>query len=304
MRTAWVLVLLGALPLYGQVPDRSTIPPETLPASEATQSPYPPLVEDAPLPAPAWKTAWGVVGLRGIFDGPKMAPNGLEYHPNFSLDLDFNFWLWRNQGLYWFGDFRLWGEKGENGVTNGNDGFLGTSKREFDLSGGVAWNYAGPWELRASGYMGNNLNRGNSLVTPSGFTDGWVMENRYYLSSEYADLGRTGFDVTKATFVSVGYLPTKVLVNNKGQQFKPGLMLRAYVTWDLWDWRQVYAFADATYIDKSSFKPGQLIFDLGVAARPFRVCEQCEVRLGAESTADFQAHNCWSLWYASFRFVF
>src|SRR5436190_124854 len=43
--------------------------------------------------APAWQTAWGLVGLRGIPAGPKTAPNGLEYHPNFSLDLDLNFWV-------------------------------------------------------------------------------------------------------------------------------------------------------------------------------------------------------------------
>ncbi len=105
---------------------------------------------DPAVAAPAWQTAWGVVGLRAIPAGPKMAPNGELYHPNFSLDLNFNFWLWRTQGLYMFADMRLWGETGENGVTNGRDGFLGTSKRQFDLDGGAAWNYAGFWELRPS----------------------------------------------------------------------------------------------------------------------------------------------------------
>ena len=89
---------------------------------------------------------------------------------------------------------RLWGQRGEDGVTNGRDGFLGTSKREFDLAGGAAWNYTGFWELRAFGYTQNNLNRGTDLVTPSGFQDGFGLENRYYLSPEYANLGQTGFD--------------------------------------------------------------------------------------------------------------
>src|SRR5262245_64698578 len=31
--------------------------------------------------------------------GPKIAPNGVLYHPNFSMDLDFNFWIWVNSPL-------------------------------------------------------------------------------------------------------------------------------------------------------------------------------------------------------------
>jgi hypothetical protein len=259
--------------------------------------------EVVPDSAPSWRTVWGVVGIRVIPVGPKVAPNGLEYHPNFSMDLDFNLWLWRSQGLYLFADLRLWGQRGEDGVTNGRDGFFATSKREFDFTGGVAWNYAGPWEARAFGYTGNNLNRGTNQATPSGFTDGFGMENRYYLSPEYEKLGQTGFDVTRATFLSIGYLPSKVLVGNNGRTFEPGLMLRAYLTLDLWDW-PAYAFSDATYIGERPFQNGLLIFDLGVAVQPFRFCRQCEIRLGAESTADFQAKDVWSLWYGSVRFIF
>jgi hypothetical protein len=250
-----------------------------------------------------WQTVWGVVGLRAIPAGPKIAPNGEEYHPNFSMDLNFNFWLWRAQGFYLFADMRLWGERAENGVTNGRDGWLGTSKRQFDLSGGVAWNYAGPWEARAFGYTQNNLNRGLNLLTPAGFHDGFGLENRYYLSPEYAKLGQTGFDVARATFISIGYFPSKDMVGNDRQVFRPGLLLRAYLTWALWDW-PCYAFGDATYISERYLQPRLFLFDVGLAARPFRSCQQCEFRLGAENTGDFQAHNVQNLWYISLRYIF
>ena len=95
-----------------------------------------------------WQSVWGLAALRVIPAGLKTAPNGEQYHPNFSMDLDLNAWLWRSHRLYLFGDARFWGEKSEYGVTNGRDGFFATSKREFDLSGGAAWNYAGSWEAR------------------------------------------------------------------------------------------------------------------------------------------------------------
>ena len=303
---------LGAMPLSAQEtavlgaaatasPDGQLCPVlGTAPASEAQASTSDEvgLAEASP-----WQTAWGLVGLRVIPAGPKVAPNGEEYHPNFSMDLDFNCWVWRSRRLYLFGDARFWGEKPEFGVTNGRDGALGTSKRQFDLSGGVAWNYAGPWEARAFGYSLSNLNRGTNPVTPSGINDGGGLENRYYLSPEYAKLGQTGFDVTRATFLSVGYYPSKEMVGNDGQLFKPGLMLRAYLTCDLGDW-PCYAFGDATFIGERSFQAKLLLFDVGLAARPFRSCRQCEFRLGVENTADFQVGNVLNLWYASFRYVF
>jgi hypothetical protein len=317
MMMAWLWGLLGAMPLSAQetasvgaaltgspVSQLSRLP-ETDPASlpQASTGAEVGQVEALPSPPAEWQSVWGVVGLRAIPAGPRVASNGEEYHPNFSMDLNFNFWMWRSQGLYLFADMSLWGEKGEYGVTNGRDGFVGTSKREFNLSGGAAWNYAGPWEARAFGYTDNNLNRGLNLVSPAGFTDGFGLENRYYLSPEYAKMGQPGFDVAKATFLSFGYYPSKDMVGNDGQTFQPGLMLRAYLTYDLWDW-PCYAFGDATYISERSFQPKLLLFDLGFAARPFRSCQQCEFRLGVDSTADLQVHNVQNLWYASFRFIF
>jgi hypothetical protein len=259
-----------------------------------------------PLP---WQTVWGLTGVRVFAAGPKVAPNGQVYHPSFSLDLDLNVWVWRSQGLYLFTDIRFWNERPEYGVTNGKDSGLGFSKRQFDLVGGPAWNYVGPWEARLSAYTFNNLNRGLNLVTPSGLNDGFALENRYYLTKEYADLGHTGFDVARADFLSIGYYVTKDLVGNDGQSFNPGLVLRAYLTCDLWDW-PAYAFGDVTYISERSLHPRLLLFDVGVAARPFSAWptfsawQNWEFRLGVENTADFQVGNVLNLWYASVRVIF
>jgi hypothetical protein len=267
----------------------------------ALATPRPP--DASPVAVPAWQTAWGVADLRAIPAGPKVGPNGELYHPNFSLDLNFNIWIWRSQGVYLFTDMNLWGEKSENGVTNARDGFLGTSKREFDLTGGIAWNYTGSCELRAIGYTQNNLNRGLDMLAPAGFQDGFALENRWYLSDEYARLGQTGFDVARATFVSIGYYPSKSMVGNDGQTFQPGLLLRAYLTCDLWDW-PCYVFGDVQYISERSLRPRLLLFDLGVAIRPVQSCQQFELRLGAEDTADLQVRNDFNLWYVSLRYVY
>jgi hypothetical protein len=302
MMVAWLLALSGAVPLSAQDPTAKAAPiivvPGAVPETWGAVPEKPLAVEEIP-----WQTAWGILGLRVIPAGPKIAPNGGEYHPNFSLDLNFNIWLWRSQGLYLFADMRLWGERNEYQVTNSRDGWLGTSKREFDLSGGAAWNYFGSWEARAFGYTNNNLNRGDSQVNPSGFTDGFGLENRYYLSPEYARLGQTGFDVARATFVSVGYYPSKEMVGNDGQTFNPGMLLRAYLIQDLWDW-PCYAYGDTSYISDRSFHARLLLFDLGLAVRPFHTHQQWEFRLGSENTADVQVRDVFTLWYGSLRFIY
>jgi hypothetical protein len=250
-----------------------------------------------------------VAGIRVFAAGPRVAPNGQTYHPYHSLDLDFDIWIWRSQGLYLFADSRFWNERPELGVTNVKDTGLGFSKREFDLVFGPAWNYWGPWEARCFGYTFNNLNRGSNRVTPSGFNDGFGMENRYYLSKEYDKLGHAGFDVARADFLSVGYYVTKDMEGNDGKSFKPGLMLRAYLTCDLWDW-PAYGFGDVTYIGEQSSRPKLLLYDVGLAVRPFSHWEALkawgnwEIRLGVENTADLQEGNVHNLWYGSVRIIF
>jgi hypothetical protein len=313
---AWAL----ALPAPAQdaaAPPGAALPPPGDGQAGGAADPVP--VPEAPVPSGdgpcqadwlPWKPVWGVVGLRGIGAGPKEAPNGQEYHPHSSLDLDFNVWVWPARGLYLFGDLRFWNQRAEYGVTNTRDNhFFGFSKRQLDLEGGPAWNYWGPLEARLWGYTFNNLNRGLNPVRPAGFNDGFGVENRYYLSEEYARLGRSGFDVERADFLSVGYYLTKDLVGNDGRDFKPSLMLRAYLTQDLGSW-PVFAFGDVTMISDRSLQPRLLVFDLGLAARPLCLWERMaawrgwEFRLGAENTADFHTHNVQDLWYAAIRIVF
>lgn len=316
----WLFGWALALPVFAQDP---AVPPGVA-GPLLPQGPADGAAECAPCPESAaqgtdgagpheelpWETVWGDVGLRAVGAGPKEAPNGKEYHVSSSLDLDFNMWVWRNRGLYLWGDLRFWNERPEYGVTNVRDNsVLGFSKRQFDLEGGPAWNYWGPLEARLFGYTYNNLNRGVDLVKPNGFNDGFGLENRYYLTDEYARLGHSGFDVERADFLSIGYYLTKDMVGNDGQQFQPGLMLRAYLTHDLWDW-PVYAYGDVTYLSERSMRPKLLLFDLGLAARPLSVWESLsawrnwELRLGAENTADFQTRSVLNLWYAAIRVVF
>jgi hypothetical protein len=276
----------------GQLPPPAADPPAPAPDAEG-----PCRVEAAP-----WRPAWGLAGFH-VFDGPRVAPNGREYHPSFSTDLDVNFWVWPSGGLYVFTDGRFWTERPEYGVTNGRDGPLGFSKREFDLDIGAAWNYSGPWEARASGYSLNNLNRGTDPVRPGGTLDGALLENRYYLTGEYARLGEPGFDVTRADFLSVGVYPTKDMVGNDGKTFKPLAELRAYVTYDILDW-PAYAYGDATLIADRSAVPRLLLFDVGLAARPLPGWRQWEFRAGAENTADFKTRSVLNLWYLSLRYIF
>jgi hypothetical protein len=312
MTVAWLVGVLGAMPVGAQEPVVSG-PPSVVPqVGEMRPAPEPGPVasEQDALPhdvspggAAPWQTIWGVGGLRAIPDGVKIAPDGAEYHANFSLDANVNFWIWECMRLYMFCDARLWGEKGEYGVTNSRDGFFGTSKRELDLAGGAAWNYYGFLEVRATGYTNNNLNRGSDPILPRGFTDGFWVENRYYLASEYSNLGRVGYDVAKATFLSVGFYPTKDLVGNDGKTFQPGLLLRAYLTYDLGDW-PVYVYGDASYISQRDFSPKLWLYDVGVAVRPLPKNHQWEFRAGVEGTGDFQVSNVKSLVYVAWRYVF
>ena len=96
--------------------------------------------------------------------------------------------MWASVGVYLFIDTEFWGQRATPGVTNANQGVLDFSKREYDFTTGVAWNYAGAFEARAFAYSFNNLNRGDSATTPIGYTDGVGLENRYYLQFDLRDI--------------------------------------------------------------------------------------------------------------------
>ncbi len=244
-----------------------------------------------------YKSVWGVFDGKLFPDARRMAPNGVPYHPIASLDLDFNFWLWRSQRIYLFGIARFWTRQDDDqplvaGPRDGPraswNGLFNWSKREYDILPGAAWNYWGAWEARVFAYSMNNLNRGLSLDVPTGFNDGVGVENRYYLSPEYARLGREGYNISRATFLSVGYYPSKVMVGLDGKFFAPGPFVRGYLTWDIpGTW--CYLFADTQLTGKSSFQPKLLQTDAGLALVPFRRNPMFEFRLGSEVVADYQS---------------
>ena len=254
----------------------------------------------------AWASAspvWGMLGGRGFMLGDHVASNGEEFKPLFSIDLDLNVWLWQREGLYVFGDGRFWGQKAAPGVTNPSQGAFDFSKREFDFDLGLAWNYYGNWEARAFGYSYNNLNRGTSQVAPTGFNDGIGLENRYYLGPAYAALGTREFDEARASFVSLGYYPSKDMVDGDGVQFKPGPFARAYLTCGLYG-DIVYLYADGQLIAERSFLPKLLSVDAGVAVRPFARVPRLEFRLGTEDLFDLQKREAETGLYGGLSYMY
>lgn len=287
--------------------DELTVAPETpaeglnwlqiaTPVDAESSPPLPGKTEGSPDEYLPYKAVWGVVDGKLFPVARRMAPNGVPYHPTASIDLDFNFWLWRSHGLYLFGIARFWTRQDDdqtlvagprNGLKAAWTGLFNWSKREYDLIPGGAWNYWGRWEARFFAYSMNNLNRGLSLDVPTGFNDGVGVENRYYLSSEYDRLGRQGYNVSRATFLSVGYYPSKVMVGLDSKHFAPGPFLRAYLIGDI-PGNFCYLFADMQLTGKSSFQPKLLQSDAGLAITPLRKNPFFEFRLGSEVLADYQ----------------
>jgi hypothetical protein len=253
--------------------------------------------------APVCPPVWGIVEMRGYMFGDHVASNGVEFHPLFSINFDFNVWLWRRQGLYLFSESNFWGQKAELGVTNPSQGVFDFSKREFDFNAGFAWNYAGSWEARAFAYSYNNLNRGWSEVSPGGFNDGIGLENRYYLSSIYQELGTPAFDQARASFISIGYYPTKSMINAAGHVFDPGAFARAYLTWEIWK-SKCYLFGDFDFIASNSFTPTLFNLNAGVALRPFEAVPRLEFRIGTEDTIDLHGHEREWNGYFSVSYIF
>jgi len=246
---------------------------------------------------------WGIVGVRGYPLGEHVASNGVEFDPLFSLDLDFNLMLWRQENLYFFSDSSFYGQKAAPGITNPSQGSFDFSKRELDLTLGLAWNYYGYLEARAFTYSFNNLNRGNNPIAPSGFNDGTALENRLYLARTYADLGTAAYDPARASFVSIGYYPSKSMVDATGTQFKPGMFARAYLIADLWTER-FYAFGDAQFISDRSFQATLLNLDAGLALRPFTSVPRLEFRVGTQDIFDLHNSDGEISVYGAVRYVY
>jgi hypothetical protein len=162
------------------------------------------------------KSVWGEVGFSGIPSGERMAPNGVAYEPLFAIDTHFNVGLNADRTLYLFTEDTFWAQEATPGMTNARQGALDFSKREYDLSLGLGWRYWPHSEVRAFGYSFNNLNRGDSATAPTGYKDGFGIENRFHFGE--AD-----------DFAGVGYFFTKNMVDQEGLAFKPGLFFKAKV---------------------------------------------------------------------------
>jgi hypothetical protein len=263
-----------------------------------------PAVADAPEPeSPAPVAVWGSATFRGYAFCDQIAPNGLEFNALFRLEMDFNVWLWRSQGVYLFGDTEFWGQRAAPGITNSSQGPLDFSKREFDLTVGAAWNYANSLEARVFAYSFNNLNRGSSETRPAGYDDGVGIEQRVYLTPDYANLGKAGYDVSRAAFVSLGYYPTKDMVDSQGVAFKPGLFARASLTLDLIG-EACYLYSDLQFIATRSFTPKLLTIDAGVAFRPWSLSPRVEIRIGTGEMFDLRNHATETSLYGALRVLY
>ena len=127
-----------------------------------------------------WPEVWGDFGSSYYATGSHMAPNGVPFRPVFFSELNLNIGLLSRKRLYLFTEDTFWAQRASAAVTNSHQGSFDFSKREVDLHVGFAWNVFDRFELRASYYALNNLNRGTSEIRGTGLKDGTQVEGRYY----------------------------------------------------------------------------------------------------------------------------
>ena len=250
------------------------------------------------------RIVWGILDARALVCGDQVAANGVEFSQLFALGLNFNIMVWPAQHLYLYSDSTFWGQKAGPGITNpGQGNFDFQQAPKLDFNAGIAWNYFGNWEARAFAYSFNNLNRGTSQVSPSGYNDGTGIENRYYLAKTYAQLGTSDFDTARATFLSIGYYPSKSMADASGNQFAPGFFARAYLTYDLWG-EQCYLYGDVQFITAQPFLPTLLVWDAGLAVRPFQCVPRLEFRVGTQDMRNLQGSDMETSVYLGARYSY
>jgi hypothetical protein len=242
-----------------------------------------------------WQHTWGFAAVDVIPVGNKMAPNGAQYDPLFSLDLMLNVALTRDRTWYAYTTGRFWAQKPGAGITNPSQGQFDFSKRQYDLNVGLAWNFYESFEGRVFAYSFNNLNRGFVLDRPYGFIDGAGVEVRWYFPS-------TNFDQGLFRFLSIGYLPTKELMGQDGEAFKPSLFLSAHLAYDFIPER-FYVYTDTDLYFERPAEARLLLVDPGIACRPFESCPCLEFRAGCENVIDLGVGITRSFLYGQARIV-
>ena len=244
----------------------------------------------------SWPETWGVVALPAYAAGNRMAPNGVSYRPILAVTGDLNLGLLPHKELYVFSQGDFWAQHSNPQVTQGSFGF---SKRELDSEVGLAWNYFDAFELRGSGYALNNLNRGVSSNNGSGGKEGIKLEDRYYFSTA------NPYDVGRASFLGLGYIPTEDLVGGDGASFRPGLFARSYLPGDLpISWVASYLYAGQQITARSAASPRLIDTDLGWAVRPLARYQNLELRIGYDLVTDVHAHTARNVIYAAVRLGF
>ncbi|HEX7516657.1 MAG TPA: hypothetical protein VF345_05160 [Chthoniobacterales bacterium] len=254
-----------------------------------------------------WPEVWGYFGLSAYATGDRVAPNGVPFDPIFRLDVNFNVGILSKKKLYFFLENEFWVQRATAaGVTDLDPTNADVSQREFDLHGGLAWNVFGRFELRASAYGLNNLNRAGSPGTsgrdpsktqPTGYRDGTQVELRYYLDDAHI------YDPGRLSFVGIGLYPANTLIGGDGVSFHPGFFARAHASYDIPKLRS-YLYGDAMFIAQKPASARLIIFDAGLAARPFSRIDNLEFRIGNELTADVEANTTRDLTYGAIRLNF
>jgi hypothetical protein len=236
--------------------------------------------------------AWGYAGGRYVFGGEKMAPNGFEYEPYFSLDLNFNLALTSDRQFYGFLDTRFWAQRADDNITQG---VADASKRQIDLQPGLAWNFYGRMEARVSAYGFNDLSTLNPPGRSVGFY-GAALEGRYWFAG-------TDFDQAIYNFVSIGYYVADKMIGNDGKLWEPGAYIRWSYNIPLWEQR-FYLYTIGEFIAERPTEAKWVWLDTGISCRPFNHYPMFDLRLGNEANIDIVTGRTLTTWYLGARFTY
>lgn len=214
---------------------------------------------------------WGDIGLGVYPSGSKVAPNRLIYHPLFFLSANIN--TGNPQGIYLFVDAAFYTEKATPGITtNLEQGKFDFSKRQFDLSGGLAYRF-NSIEGRARAFSSNNLNRGLDYNIPVGFKDGVTLEGRWCYGE-----GSEAHDSSQQ-YIAIGYSFSNAINDTAGESYKPGFFAKATGLYNIPILPKVFVFGSMMLVASR----GSHLKELQTAAGAgYRIGEKLELRASYE----------------------